>query len=89
MARVAVALRVFPTGVDIDTSGLIERIKSKLPSEYILVGSSEVPIAFGYKALRLVVTMPEEKEGGTEELENIIRSVDGVDEVEVELVHRI
>jgi elongation factor 1-beta len=33
--------------------------------------------------------MPEETEGGTEELESILRSVDGVDEVEVEVVHRI
>ncbi|MFN4045881.1 MAG: elongation factor 1-beta [Acidilobaceae archaeon] len=89
MARVAVAVKVFPSGVDVDINDLRERIRSSLPPQYTLVGSGEVPIAFGYRALRVVITMPEETEGGTEELENVIRSVDGVEEVEVEVVHRI
>ncbi len=89
MARVAVAVRVFPTGVDVDINDLTERIRSSLPPQYSLVKSGEVPIAFGYKALRIVVTMPEETEGGTEELENVIRGVEGVEEVEVEVVHRL
>jgi len=89
LARVAVAVRVFPSGVDVNLEDLVERIKGSLPPQYVLVKSSEVPIAFGYKALRLVITMPEETEGGTEELEGILRSVDGVEEVEVEVVHRI
>lgn len=89
MARVAVALRVFPSGVEVDLSDLVERIKSILPPQYVLVRSGEVPIAFGYKALRLVITMPEETEGGTEELESLIKKVEGVEEVEVEIVQRI
>lgn len=89
MARVAVAIRVFPSSADVNLDELVERIKSSLPPQYVLVKSSEVPIAFGYRALRLVITMPEETEGGTEELESILRSVSGVDEVEVEVVHRI
>ncbi|MCS7107340.1 MAG: elongation factor 1-beta [Acidilobaceae archaeon] len=89
MARVVVAVRVFPSGVEVDHNGLLERIKASLPQDYSLVGSSEIPIAFGYKALRILVTMPEETEGGTDELENTLRGVEGVDEVEVEFVHRI
>jgi len=89
VARVAVAVRVFPSGVDVNLEDLVERIKESLPPQYVLVNSSEVPIAFGYRALRLLITMPEETEGGTEELESILRSIDGVQEVEVEFVHRI
>lgn len=89
MARVAVALKVFPSGTEVPIEDLVARIKSRLPNGYELVGSREVPIAFGYRAVRLVVTMPEETEGGTEELENIILGTEGVDQVEVEVVHRL
>lgn len=89
MARVVVAVRVFPSGVEIDRNELLEKIRSSLPTNYMLVGSSEIPIAFGYNALRILVTMPEETEGGTDELESVLRGVEGVDEVEVEFVHRI
>jgi elongation factor 1-beta len=89
VARVAVAIRVFPSSVDVNLEELVKRIESSLPPQYSLVRFGEVPIAFGYKALRLVITMPEETEGGTEELEALIRGVEGVDEVEVEVVHRI
>lgn len=89
MARVVVAVRVFPSGVEVDRNDLLERIRASLPQDYSLVGNNEIPIAFGYKALRILVTMPEETEGGTDELENALRGVEGVDEVEVEFVHRL
>ena len=89
MARVAVAIRVFPSSIDVSLEDLVRKIELSLPSQYSLVRSSEVPIAFGYRALRLIVTMPEETEGGTEELENLLKSIEGVAEVEVELVHRL
>lgn len=89
MAKVAVAIRVFPTGTEVPIENLVAKIKSRLPADYELVGIREIPIAFGYKAVRLVVTMPEETEGGTEELESIIMGTEGVDQVEVEVVHRL
>ncbi|MEM4619261.1 MAG: elongation factor 1-beta, partial [Desulfurococcaceae archaeon] len=38
---------------------------------------------------RLFILMPEDIEGGTESLENIIQSVEGVSQLEVETVHRV
>lgn len=89
MARVAVIMRVLPNSVDITPSQLLERIKEALPEDYQIMGSGEEPIAFGLKALKLIVSMPEETEGGTEALEEVIKSVDVVEEVEVEAVHRL
>ncbi len=89
MARVAVILKVLPNDVSLDLGELLERIKAALPSEYEVMSSGEEPIAFGLKALKMVIAIPEETEGGTEKLEEILKGVEGVEEVEVEAVHRL
>ncbi len=89
MARVAVVLKVLPNSIDVDLSALLEKIKKALPSEFEVMGSGEEPIAFGLKALKLIVAIPEETEGGTEQLEQILKSIEEVEEVEVEAVHRM
>jgi len=88
MARVVVLLKVYPSSTELDLNELKDRIGRSLPHGYELKDYSIEPIAFGLKALRLLIEMPEETEGGTEALEETIRSIDGVEEVEVETVHR-
>ncbi len=89
MARVAVIAKVYPDSPEADLNKLLETIKSKLPEGFEVIDTREVPIAFGLKALQLAVAIPEETEGGTEELESILRSVEGIQEVEIESVTRI
>ncbi len=89
MAKVLVLLKILPEDINIDLEDLKERIKKALPEEYEVKGYDIEPIAFGLKALRLYVTIPEETEGGTEPLERIVSSIEGVSQVEVEAVHRI
>jgi len=89
MARVLVVLKVYPTDIDIDLEALVEKIKGSLPNDYEVKGFEYEPIAFGLKALRLYIYMPENVEGGTDYLENTVASVEGVSQVEVELVHRL
>ncbi len=89
MARVAVVLKVFPSDAGLEPRELASRIKERLPSEFEVLAEGEEPIAFGLKALKLVVAMPEDMEGGTERLEEAIKSVEGVDQVEVESVSRM
>ena len=89
MARVAVIMKVLPNDVSIQPQELLEKIKAALPSEYQIMSSGEEPIAFGLKALKVIIAIPEETEGGTEKLEELIKSVDGVEEVEIEAVHRL
>ena len=88
MANVLVIMKVFPSSLDIDLNKLKEKISLKLPKWYFIRSSGEEPIAFGLKALKLIVEMPEDVEGGTERLEQIIKSLDEVEEVEIEAVHR-
>ncbi|MCE4609540.1 MAG: elongation factor 1-beta [Desulfurococcales archaeon] len=89
MARVAVIMKVLPNDVSIQPQELLERIKKALPEDYQIMGSGEEPIAFGLKALKIIIAIPEETEGGTEKLEEFLKQVEGVEEVEIETVHRL
>ncbi len=89
MARVLVVMKVMPEDIDIDLEELKEKIRSKLPQGYEIARHDIEPIAFGLKALRLYIIMPEETEGGTDPLEKIVNSVEGVSQAEVEIVHRL
>ncbi len=89
MARVAVVLKIFPSDVEIEPSHLLEKIKENLPPDYRIEASGEEPIAFGLKALKLVVSMPEETEGGTAQIEELLREIPEINEIEIETVHRM
>ena len=89
MARVAIVLTVIPSSIDVNLQDLVSDIVRSLPSDFRVLSSAEEPLAFGIKALKLVVSMPEEYEGGTDALEDTIRSVPGVEDVQVEAVTRL
>jgi len=89
MARVIAVLKVLPADINIDLFQLKARIEESLPSGYRIRDHGIEPIAFGLKALKLIVEFPEETEGGTETLEQAIKSLSDVHEVEVETVHRL
>ncbi|OYT58964.1 MAG: elongation factor 1-beta [Desulfurococcales archaeon ex4484_217_1] len=82
-------IKVFPKDININLDNLVETIRKNLPPYYEIKKYEKVPIAFGLSALVLSITMPEYVKGGTEELENLIRSLDEVSEVNVEYVSRI
>ena len=89
MANVVVTFRIMPTNPDVDLSALESEAKKEIVR---FCNSKEFktriePIAFGLKALNLLFVMDESK-GGTEELENKISRIDGVESVEVTDVRR-
>ena len=89
MAKLAVIVKVLPEDINVNLDELVSKIKEKLPEKYELKDYRKEPIAFGLQALLISVIMPENVEGGTEELEKIIAGVSGVGEVSVEYVSRI
>ncbi len=88
-AKLVVILKILPKDININLDELISEIRNKLPEKYELKDYRKEPIAFGLQALLISVVMPENIEGGTEELEKTIASVSGVGEVSVEYVSRI
>lgn len=78
-----------PESPDVDLNSLEAQAKSKISD---FCGETETkteqePIAFGLKALKITFVMSEEK-GSTEDLENDISSIGGVNSVEVIDVRR-
>ncbi|MCS7093756.1 MAG: elongation factor 1-beta [Candidatus Aenigmarchaeota archaeon] len=78
MAKVVLTLKVFPSDVSVDLKELKKRIEEKLGSITI----KEEPIAFGLTSLILNILI-EDKEGEVERIENLLKKINGVGELEV------
>ncbi|MCJ7817854.1 MAG: elongation factor 1-beta [Candidatus Thorarchaeota archaeon] len=88
MARVVMTMKIMPDGVEIDLDDLLEQIKSVV-TEGTDVGAVETqPVAFGLVAIRMNLVR-DESLGGTDDIEAAISAVEGVAQVEVEMVSRM
>jgi len=85
MGEVAAKIRVMPESAEQDLNKLKEDLKSAIPPIAKLHGIVEQPIAFGLKAL-IVIVILDDKKGGMEETESALAKVPGVESVEVEEV---
>jgi elongation factor 1-beta len=88
MGDVAAKIRIMPTGMDIDLNELKKALTKAVPKGVRLHGFSEEPVAFGLKALMVVVKVGD-LEGGTELVEEAFGKVKGVENVSVEELGRM
>ncbi|WXG41207.1 MAG: elongation factor 1-beta [Candidatus Freyarchaeum deiterrae] len=88
MAKVVATVKIYPESTEVDLNELKAAIERKLPKGSKIASSEEVPIAFGLKALRLNVLVPE-AEGGTDYIEEAISGIEGVSNIEMEMVRRV
>jgi elongation factor 1-beta len=77
MGNVAVTLKIMPESPDID----LEKIKEDIAKKIEIKDSKVESIAFGLKALKILVVIPDK---GVDELKEDLKNIDGVSEVEVE-----
>jgi elongation factor 1-beta len=77
MGNVAVALKIMPESPETD----LEKIKSEISKKIKLQDSKIEPIAFGLKALKILVIVPDKETG---ELESKLKAIEGVSDVETE-----
>lgn len=82
MSQVTTLLKVMPNDDTIDTDELLEDIESEVDVK----DSDTEAVAFGIEALKILVSVSDED--GTEEVEETITDVEGVNTVEVESVNR-
>jgi len=80
---VVVTFKIMPDGVETDMESLEAMIKEKInPSK-----SEIIPIAFGLKSLVIIKVIPE-KDGELERVQEEIKTIPGIREVEVTNVER-
>jgi elongation factor 1-beta len=77
MGNVAVTFKIMPDSPDTN----LEEIKKEISKKIEIKDYALEPVAFGLKILRVLVVVPDKS---IENIENDIRSVKGVSEVEVE-----
>lgn len=87
MAKVVAQIKIFPTETTVDLGELRKRIEKALPPQTSVSRFDEEPIAFGLVALVARVMMPEE-EGRMEKVEEALKSVESVGEIQVVNVWR-
>jgi elongation factor 1-beta len=89
MGDVAAKIKVMPESLETDLTELKEKLKAEIPAGAELHGDIvEEPIAFGLKAL-IVTLIVNDKEGGTEAVEEAFTKVKGVESVQVMEAYRI
>ncbi len=84
MAKVNIIYRILPKEVGDDfLNSIINELKEKLEEQgFELLDYKHEPIAFGLKALLILVSVAEE-EGVLQKVENIINSIDKISNWEV------
>ena len=88
MGEVAAKIRVMPSGMEVDLNKLKDALTKVVPAGARIHGFSEEPVAFGLKALMVVVKVGD-IEGGTEKVEEEFSKVQGVESVSVEELGRM
>jgi len=89
LARVMVSLKIFPSDIIADMNGLKQAITRSLEGIATIYKFDEEPVAFGLVALVVHIMMPEEASGVMDEVEQRLKSINGIGEVEVLVSRRI
>ena len=89
MARILAAIKIFPNDANMDLDSLKAKIQSSLPAGSTVQKFEEEPVAFGLVALIAYVVLPQDAGGQMDKVEESIRSVDQVSQIEVLRVGRV
>jgi elongation factor 1-beta len=87
MARLVARIKVLPADADINVDSIIEGLRKSVPQGMELKGHAKEPIAFGLNAV-VGDFMLDDAEGQMDKLEDAIRNVKGVGEIEVMNISR-
>lgn len=87
--KVMVQLKVLPEDIETDLEELLKKIGNMLPEDVGIYKYDIQPVAFGLKALKLVVVMPEDKKDGPDETAKLIEGLEEVQRAEIGLVSLI
>lgn len=87
MARLVARIRILPADAESNLDNVVESIKKSMPHGMEMRGHVMEPIAFGLKAI-IGDFFLEDAEGQMDKLEESIKFIDGVGEIEVTNISR-
>ena len=87
MAKVIAQIKIFPTETTVDLVELRKKVEAGLPAGTSIARFDEEPIAFGLVALVARVAMADQ-EGQMDKVEEALKSVENVGEIQVVNVWR-
>ena len=89
LAKVLASIKIFPDDAGLDLESLKSRIGEALPAGVTVQRFDEEPVAFGLVALIAHVLLPEDEEGKMDQVEQAIKTVHQVSEIQVLRVGRV
>jgi len=89
LAKVLASIKIFPSDTSISLNALREEVLKALPSRTSIYKFEEESIAFGLVALIAHVLLPEEESGKMNELEESLKSIGSVSEIQSIAVRRV
>lgn len=87
MARLVVRIKILPADAETNVDGIVDGLKGSIPQGMELRGHAKEPLAFGLNAV-VGDFMLDDAEGQMDKLEEAIRGVSGVGEIEVMNISR-
>ncbi len=87
MARLVARIRIWPADAESNLDGVVRSLKSSMPEGMEMKGHAMEPIAFGLNAI-VGDFLLDDAEGQMDRLEESIKSVEGVGQIEVTNISR-
>ena len=87
MTRLVVRIRILPAEAQSNLENVVESLKKSLPAGMEMKSNSMEPIAFGLKAI-VGDFLLDDAEGQMDKLEESIKSIEGVGQIEVTNISR-